>query len=189
MNDNNVFLIIPGVGNSDELHWQTLWEGEFDNFIRIQQNDWTNPISSDWVKNIEEAVTRNSNKQIYLVAHSLGCIAVAQWANKTNQNIAGALLVAPPDIEKPDLRGIFSSFSPVPKMELPFQSIVVASKNDEYASIYKAWQYAKWWGSEFINVGKKGHINSKSRIGFWPEGLSYINLLLQKSQSLKYQNA
>jgi predicted alpha/beta hydrolase family esterase len=52
----------------------------------------------------------------------------------------------------------------------------VASLNDPYLSLNRAQYFAEKWGSEFINIGKKGHINSDSKLGFWEEG----QLILQK---------
>ncbi|MCA9422167.1 MAG: alpha/beta hydrolase, partial [Nitrospira sp.] len=36
-------LILPGIGNSDHVHWQTRWESANAEFVRVQQRDWENP--------------------------------------------------------------------------------------------------------------------------------------------------
>ena len=175
---SEAYLIVPGIGNSDELHWQSLWEKKYDNFSRVQQQNWTNPYCFDWVNEIEKNVLQLSGKQIFVVAHSLGCLAVVHWANQTKLKIAGALLVAPPDIELLQMKNLARGFSPVPFSKLPFKSILVASTNDDYANISKAWQYAKFWDSEFLNIGNKGHINSNSGIGDWPDGYNLLKQLI-----------
>jgi uncharacterized protein len=173
-----VILIVPGLNNSDEFHWQTLWEKSSPNFIRVQQENWNTPVCSDWVNNIEKTVFKYSRKKIFIVAHSLGCLATVHWAGKTNQKIAGALIVAPPDIENPLLKGIIKGFGPIPNRPLPFNSLLVASSDDEYIDIEKASLYSKYWGSRFINVGSKGHINTKSGIGVWGQGLHFLFSLI-----------
>lgn len=50
---------------------------------------------------------------ILLVAHSLGCITVAHWAALTgcSRRIAGALLVAPADVERGSVRRELADFA------------------------------------------------------------------------------
>ena len=179
---SEAYLIVPGIGNSGELHWQSLWEKKYNNFFRVQQNQWTNPFCADWVKAIEQHIAQLEGKQIFIVAHSLGCLAVVHWAHQTSYKIAGALLVAPPDLEILQDKELSRGFAPVPFKKLPFESILVASANDEYANISKSWQYAKFWNSQFINIGNKGHINAESGFGDWTEGYKLLNQLVETHQ-------
>lgn len=94
-------LVLPGIGNSGPHHWQTLWESEYPHFRRVEQSDWNHPVCEEWVAALEQAV-EHSGDQTILVAHSLACLVVAQWAASTNRTIAGALLVAVPDPEGSD---------------------------------------------------------------------------------------
>ena len=167
---SKVYLIIPGLGNSDECHWQSLWAKKGGEFERVEQREWVAPVCTDWVETIEAHVTELTGKEVVLVAHSLGCLAVAHWASKTKLQISGALLVAPPDMERVRTNHSAKGFEALPLDKLPFKSLLVASANDEYANISKAWSYAQYWGSEFVNVGNKGHINSNSNLGEWLEG-------------------
>ena len=50
-------------------------------------------------------------------------------------------------------------------LKFPFPSIVISSEDDEYISIERAAFFANCWSSEFVNIGKRGHINSASNIG------------------------
>jgi Serine hydrolase len=54
----NVF-ILPGLGNSGEQHWQTLWEQLHPSWIRIMQDDWDTPHCTDWVRRIDETLSTN----------------------------------------------------------------------------------------------------------------------------------
>jgi predicted alpha/beta hydrolase family esterase len=38
----------------------------------------------------------------------------------------------------------------------------------------RARQFAEVWGSEFVNIGAAGHINTASGYGEWPEGLALL---------------
>lgn len=171
-------LIAPGYGNSGKGHWQTCWEDENKDFVRIVQNDWFRPDADDWAETIEKFILK-SGKDVVVVAHSLACLALAHWAKKTSLSIRGALLVAPPNADNDKLKSVVSGFTPIPLQRLPFKSIVVASTNDEYNTIEIAGNFARSWGSEFVNVGNKGHINAHSGIGDWKEGQFYLKSLLE----------
>ena len=95
-------LILPGIGNSGPLHWQSIWEQSHPEFVRIQQRDWDNPVCAEWVVEIEEAVKR-AGPDVVLVAHSLACLAVAHWTDKPHSLIKAALLVAVPELQRPEL--------------------------------------------------------------------------------------
>lgn len=169
-------LIVPGIGNSDHAHWQTLWESANPEFIRVQQRDWHTPSCEEWVNVLEQTVAEIRESPV-LVAHSLGCLCVAHWAARTSLKIKGALLVAPPNPEGNGFPPEASGFFPVPLNSLGFSSIVVASSNDAYGSLEFARACALGWGSRFVNIGAAGHINSDSELGDWPEGWSFFQEL------------
>ncbi|WP_250847899.1 RBBP9/YdeN family alpha/beta hydrolase, partial [Escherichia coli] len=85
-----------------------------------------------------------------LAAHSLGCLAVAWWAELSPQPfgwpVAGALLVAPADVDRPDVKSELAGFAPTPAKPLPFPSITVASRDDPWIGIDRARELAKGWG-------------------------------------------
>jgi len=175
-----IYLTVPGITNSSENHWQSRWERKQpDKFRRIEQSEWDSPKVEDWTAKIDSDVRDHGPENVVLIAHSLGCIATAHWAGNYGTTIKGALLVAPSDCETERYRGTFDSkgFDPVPFDKLPFRSIVVASTNDEWVSLETAKQYAEAWGSEFVNVGAKGHINPGSGFGEWDEGLELLKRL------------
>jgi uncharacterized protein len=119
---------------------------------------------------------RKLTKPTYLIAHSLGCLTVVHWANKySSELVKGAFLVAPPDVENSRRLSFVEGFNPIPTYKLPFKSILIASTTDQYASIARAYEFACAWGSEFINIGKKGHINATSNLGNWEEGQDFLN--------------
>jgi uncharacterized protein len=171
------FLIVPGWQGSGPGHWQSIWERKNREFRRVEQSDWHNPRRSDWIRAIHNAIQLES-KPVIVVAHSLGCIAVALWAERANgaaQRVAGALLVAPPDLkQRTKLTEPLRDFAPMPQSSLPFPSLLIASENDPYMASPAARSLAAQWGSYFINAGPVGHINCASGFGDWPEGETYL---------------
>jgi uncharacterized protein len=165
--------------NSGPGHWQTLWEQAHPEYVRVQQKNWDQPQSSDWVAALQQAIT-SAPHRVILVAHSLGCVAIAQWAKTHDASrVAGALLVAPADSERPGLSKLVQGFTPMPLKPLPFPSIYVASSNDQYSNIERARFFARKWGSKLVEVGNQGHINGETGFGPWPDGEALLAQLLE----------
>lgn len=173
------YIIIPGLGNSGEDHWQSFFETSGDNFYRINQTEWHTPECNIWVDKVEDELKKFDLSDSILVAHSLGCLTVVHWAKKYKHRVKGALLVAPADIDSltgnPPLP--MTGFSPIPLEKLQFPTILVASENDPWCSIKRAEFFAEQWGSKFINEGKAGHINGLSGYGDWYYGLKLLHTL------------
>ncbi|RFM28482.1 RBBP9/YdeN family alpha/beta hydrolase [Deminuibacter soli] len=170
---SNIFTV-PGLGNSGEGHWQTIWEQQF-NFTRIQQRDWDTPVCSDWIAAIDAAVTGAPQMhEVILVGHSLACTTIAAWAHQYQRLIKGALLVAPSNTEADSYPTGTTGFIPMVLNPLPFPSITVTSNNDYYVTPEKAAQFAASWGSRLHNIGDAGHINVSAGYGEWWQGLHYL---------------
>jgi predicted alpha/beta hydrolase family esterase len=65
-------------------------------------------------------------------------------------------------------------FDQISTKRINFQTLLVGSTNDQWASIERAEYYAAKWGSKFINIGAAGHINDLSGFGEWKEGLEIL---------------
>jgi len=172
---SNVF-ILPGLNNSGSDHWQTHWENQY-GFLRIQQQDWDTPHCEDWINQIQRVLEIYPDEQILLVGHSLACCTIVHWSNKFKRKIKGALMVGPSDVEAPSYPSGTTGFSPMPLGKVPFPTVVIASSNDEYVSLERAAYFASHWKSVLVNIGPKGHINSASNLGLWPEGYSWLEKL------------
>ena len=174
-------LIIPGLNNSGPRHWQTLWEREHADCVRVELGMWDNPHRNTWVNKLNAAIHATS-RPVILVAHSLGCHAVSWWnaleRPTEGGKVLGALLVAPPQVEGPEIDARISGFAPVVRQRLPFTSILAASQNDRYIEFGQAKKLARIWGSRFVDVGPLGHINADSGIGNWPYGRYLLDRLI-----------
>jgi hypothetical protein len=170
-------LLVPGIGNSGPAHWQSYWESAHDSYARVQQHDWEHPVCADWVSALELAAQRAA-PGVLIAAHSLGCLVVAHWLARTSVRIAGALLVAVPDPRGANFPVEAKGFASVPRDPLPCPSIVVASSDDPYSDMAFATQCANAWGSRLINIGRAGHINAASGLGYWNEGERMLRSLL-----------
>jgi predicted alpha/beta hydrolase family esterase len=162
-------LIVPGWGDSGPGHWQALWERAHPEFRRVVQRDWEYPIRAEWVEALRRAIL-TAGDPVVVVAHSLGCLAVAHGAREGPLPVHAALLVAPPDVEHPDFPPVIEGFAPIPRQPLAFASVVVASRNDPYSDFEGTRALAHAWGSRFVDAGKSGHLNTDAGFGPWPLG-------------------
>lgn len=167
------FLIIPGLNNSGPDHWQSRWKRNRGDCHRADLGLWNAPNRNSWVNRLNAEVARLARPTI-LVAHSLGCLAVAWWAAMEKPGpdspVVGALLVAPPDVDSGVTDPRLAAFAPAPRGVLPFPSILVASRNDSHIPFDRARRLASFWGSRFADAGEIGHINADSDIDDWAFG-------------------
>ena len=179
MKPDNI-LILPGWQNSGPDHWQSRWEAQH-GYRRVDQHDWMQPRRGDWIARLEDVIL-STDGPVLLVAHSLGCILTAAWAqvSRSTARVQGALLVAPGDAEREALRPVLPSWSPIVRQCLPFPSVLVGSRNDPYCSFERAQGLASDWGSRFIDAGERGHINAESGLGDWPEGHARLLELMNR---------
>ena len=171
-------LLLPGWQNSDAAHWQSRWEIAHGD-RRVDQHEWMHPRRGDWSARLEEEVLAAPGP-VALVAHSLGCILVAAWAAHSRQTakVKAALLVAPGDLERDDLRQMIPGWAPIVRQRLPFPALLVAANDDPYCDASRARQLAADWGARFIDRGLGGHLNGESGLGDWSEGRMLLDELL-----------
>ena len=172
-------LQLPGWQGSGPKHWQTRWEAVYGD-RRVEQDDWIWPRRGDWMARLEEELLLAREQPCWLVAHSLGCQLVAAWAahSRHTARVRGALLVAPSDTEQPDMPPQLHGWRPVLRRRLGFAATVVASTDDPYCGVERAGGFAADWGASLVLVGPRGHLNSESGLGDWPEGRALLTALM-----------
>ena len=189
-------LRLPGWQNSGPDHWQSQWQTTH-GYTRVEQHDWQRPLRGDWISRLEDVLLarrhpgqdhdfcdsgnpQDTTGTAVLVAHSLGCIHIAAWASisRNTHRVKAALLVAPPDVEREDMRQRLPSWSPVALQRLPFPTVVMASSNDPFCDLPRAQAFAQAWGSDFVHVGPYGHLNAASGLGRWPDAHHQLQQLV-----------
>lgn len=174
----HTLLLLPGLFNSGEGHWQTLWEASLPGAQRVHQTSWDAPDRKHWVAALDAAIAAAPGPVI-IAAHSLGCALTAWWAGAVGgqahaPKVIGALLVAPPDVEHDDFPSFATDFAPMPRTRLPFKTIVAASSDDPWCAMHRAKIWAHAWGADFHDIGARGHINAESGLGDWPQARDWL---------------
>ncbi|WP_233850623.1 RBBP9/YdeN family alpha/beta hydrolase [Paraburkholderia sp. HD33-4] len=171
-------LVLPGYLGSGPGHWQTRWEALDPAFVRVRMPDWEHPSRDVWRRTLAAALDA-VDAPVVFAAHSLGCLTTAFWASQYASaaqlaKVAGALLVAVPDPAEAHFPPDATGFAPVPLTRLPFATIVVASSDDPYGGVPFSQTCADAWGSRWIGIGARGHINAESGLDDWDEGRGWL---------------
>ncbi len=173
------FLMVPGIDGSDRLHWQSRWERELGASAgRITPSSWSEPELTDWMAALDRAVP--ADRPTMVVAHSLGCLAVAHWLSTRSVaavrgTVRGTVLVAPPDTAGPAFpTAAARTFVGLPTERLPVPGLVIGSDDDPYATPEVTGALAAGWGVPAVGVGAAGHLNSASGLGRWPAGWALV---------------
>jgi predicted alpha/beta hydrolase family esterase len=169
-------LIVPGLRNSDDRHWQSLWQARLPHSKRIQVNDWSTPNLAAWRAGIVAELAKLDQPAV-VIAHSFGALASTVIAVEFPEKIAALLLVAPAD---PDKFGIAQQ---LPQGVLEVNTKVIASSNDPWMTEQKAAYWALTWGADYLRIKQVGHINSDSNLGLWPEGIKQLHQLVRKAKA------
>lgn len=187
-------LVIPGLRNSGEAHWQTWLQRQYAGAVRVNQHNWHEADLSAWADRIDQVVAHASrHTQWIAVAHSFGSLALAQhlaWRAQREQQsasvadaagvgprhsrIVAALMVAPADPVK------FSLTEALPQHNLGLPLSVIGSENDPWMPLERAREWAHRWGGGFINLGAVGHINTESGFGPWPLSRQKVDHLIRQ---------
>ena len=180
-------VIVPGLdGSVPRHHWQSNWQMLFRtgglSVGWVNQEIWSKPHYKGWIMTLVSTI-KKCKKPVLLVAHSLGSVLIAHAVKEglLPDTVAGALLVAPADVENgPEQdRSRVAAFSPVPLSPLPFPALVVGSRNDPWLSVTRARMFARHWNASFVDAGRKGHIGNQSDLGYWLDGLMFLDRLAQ----------
>ncbi|VWC62864.1 alpha/beta hydrolase [Burkholderia lata] len=182
-------LIVPGLRDHVEDHWQTHLERRLPNARSVA------PLEADKLSRAArvaalDAALAGIDGPVILVAHSAGVMITVHWARQATRKIHGALLAAPADLESPMPAGYptpdaidANGWTPLPTERLPFPSIVAASRNDPLARFERVEALAAGWGSKLVDLGEVGHLNPASGYGEWRDAERLIGEVAASSKS------
>jgi hypothetical protein len=161
-----------------------VWEGLYPTTQRIQPASWDEPDLADWIAALELAVRKCAEPPM-LVAHSLGCLLVASWAQHSSLPVTGAFLVAVPDPSTPGFKESTPSFTDVPVGPLRFPSLIVVSSSDPFDANGYGIAKARDWKSDLCSIGDCGHINGESNLSDWKFGQGLMASFILKCKSAR----
>lgn len=170
------FLIVPGLRDHVEEHWQTYLAAQLAKVVTVP------PLEHDKLSREARVQALNSTLAsiegpVVIVAHSAGCITTVHWAQQhapQTVRIKAALLATPADVENampagyPTVQQLQSNgWAPIPRRPLPFKTMVAASRNDPLAQFTRIEGLAADWGASLADLGEVGHLNPAGGYGPW----------------------
>ncbi|MDK1326805.1 alpha/beta hydrolase [Arthrobacter sp. zg-Y1143] len=161
--------LVPGYQGSPPEQWQSRWEADLPDVTRIAPSSWDEPELEDWMSALDKAAGAQHGNTV-LVAHSLGCLAAAEWLLRNPVGARGVFLVSPPDPVAASFPQPAGTFRNPRLQELPVPGLLIASESDPYCALPAAEVIAAAWKLPFINAGELAHINEKSGVGYWEQG-------------------
>ena len=170
------YLIVPGLNNSDEAHWQSQWEKRLHSVARVEQARWDVAELDRWADQI--AKTLKQSQARWIIAHSFGCLATVRALSRIHEageviEVQGLFLVAPADPDKFAVREL------LPRSALPVPAVIVGSLSDPWFQWEKLSLLAQQWQTPLWCAGDAGHINSASGHGIWAEGWEWFQQFRQ----------
>ncbi|GAA1793049.1 alpha/beta hydrolase [Luedemannella flava] len=179
-------LLVPGRGRMLAGHWMNRWAREHPEYLLVPRDDDPDFDINLRVPALHAAITA-ADEPAVLVAHSGGCVTVAQWAAAHTGPVAAVLLVTPPYLDPtweygPGYENLI--MPKVPHLEpLPFPTTVVASRTDEIGPFDRVAGYADAWGATLVDAGEVGHLNTTAGYGPWPAGERLLADLLARADN------
>lgn len=168
-------LVLPGLHDSGPGHWQTWLQAQHRDALRVRQRDWAEPALERWSERIDHTLALHPRQRFVAVAHSFGCLALADHlARRADSPIAAALLVAPAD---PDRFGLGPR---LPPLRLPLSTTMVISDTDPWMKPATARRWAQRWGCHVVGLGDAGHVNVESGHGRLPLAARWVQGVTQR---------
>ena len=171
--DNLTFVLVPGLRDHVEEHWQTYLQKELPRAVTVPPLERDKLSRSARVEALAQTL-KSVEGPVVLIAHSAGAITTVHWAMQSQRPVRGALLATPSNLGVslpqgyPSLEDLQANqWTPIPRAPLPFPTIVAASRNDPLARFEWAQQMASAWGARLADLGEVGHLNPASGYGPW----------------------
>lgn len=182
-------VLVPGLRGDVADHWQTRLAATLPNVRMVPPLGGADPGLQTRVTLLDRVLAAVDGP-VVLVAHSAGVLVSVHWAARFHSAaVVGALLATPPTLatelprEYPSIRDLRAhGWLPIPRLPLPFPSIVAASGNDPLANPVRLRSLARAWGSRVHELGPVGHLNPASGFGEWPGALPLVDELLAASR-------
>jgi predicted alpha/beta hydrolase family esterase len=165
-------LLVPGSENG--ASFMRDWERERVDARLLRLGLWDAPHRNTWVNKLNLAI-RRADRPVVLVAEGIACLAAAWWAEyeqpENEEAVVGALLVLPPDVDRPGADPRLARFGACPRTALPFPSYLVAGPGETPELRRSLSQLARDWNAQFVSdeIGSHG----------WPQGQWLLDRLIR----------
>lgn len=185
-----LILVLAAGRRARQRHWRTLELTGLDCQI-VDLGGW--PDGAGWADGVGGAPHRNTlvnrislaiyraRRPVVLLAHGFGCVAAAWWAEyetPAHRNpVLGAVMVEPPDFDRPGSDDALARIASCPRQGLPFPSFLVSDIAHGEDLRRSRRLLAMDWGSRLAEVTRNERMALLSQHGPAPEARMVMRLL------------
>lgn len=168
-------LIIPGLYDSPEDHWQSWLQARYRGSRRVVQHQSAVPDLDRWAQCIGDTLEREPPGPWIAVAHSFGALALMRHLHLQGAGpITAAILATPADPRRFGVEDDLLRRSPLR------DALLVASRNDPWLTFDAARAWAVGWDIALLDAGEVGHLNPLAGFGPWPLGRALVERRLHQ---------
>ncbi|MEQ8524729.1 alpha/beta fold hydrolase [Gracilimonas sp.] len=190
---NSKVLILHGYGASSNDHWfqwlkEELRMRNFEASI-VEFPNSSNPDPAEWLKTLDEEI-KNYDKNVYIIAHSLGCVTVLQHLQKgrvenNDIELGGLILVSgflEPLPKLPELNTFLTPEIKTDSLQKITESVVViGAKNDPIVPYDHIENLAHRLNAKMIELETGGHFLKSDGYREFPKVLSEVEKITTKN--------
>jgi predicted alpha/beta hydrolase family esterase len=136
--------------------------------VLLELGMWDEPHRNTWVNKLNLAIYR-AGPPVTIVTDGLGCLALTWWAEFEGAfavgDVAGAMLIGPPDLDRPGSDPRLARFGAGARNVLPFPTLVVGTGREPAVLAETYRRLATEWGGSYLDGGAYDH--GDDRAG-WP---------------------
>lgn len=179
------FIIIHGYLANKNTNWfpwlrHQIESDKLGKVVSVSLPNTNNPKVHEWIEVIKNLTIANQNDDLYLIGHSLGCIAVIDAISEYKINVKGIFLVsgfcqkipAAPELEA--FTNIKLDWEFLKKIET---KLCITAFNDTITDYQETVYLAKQLNSNCLILKTGGHFIQKEKVYQLPELFEAIKLI------------
>lgn len=176
-------ILVPGAPPSDR-HWIARWWRNLSTAKLVTPPPGVQDLSAEWHAELLAAVSACTRPRV-VIGHGLGATLTAAAGNALAQMpVAGAVLVAPHDVDAAAHLGANADTAAESGFSPPgFPILCIAPRNNPHCRFARAEAMAAALEAQLVDAGDTGTLDDASGHGPWPEGLLRLGRFLKRLEA------
>ena len=150
-----LLLLVRGHDAVAARRWLADWQGRFPDAVAVELGLWDKPHRNTWVNKLNLAI-QHAGRPVVVVTEGLACAALVWWAEYERPSaqgpVAGALLIDPPDVDRPGRDPRLAAFPSIPRSPLPFAAVLLATPGRDSQGLRSLQNLAVDWDCPFDTI-------------------------------------
>jgi predicted alpha/beta hydrolase family esterase len=151
-----LLIVVRGHDDISARQWEAQWTRRYPDALALELGLWDRPHRNTWVNKLNLAIER-AQRPVVVVTQGMAGLALVWWAEyerpASDGPVVGALILDPPDIDRPEHDARLAAFPTTPRVGLPFPAILLATRARGAQSLRSLRRLSRDWGCAFDTVG------------------------------------